>query len=291
MAMTDSDPPENGAPGRSRLGRLFDFGRRRAPIEDAPPALNGNGHAGSTDMRLRVAEFEAETVADVMVPRADIVAVEVSTTMIELIRHFADEAHSRLPVYRETLDDPVGFVHIKDMVAELARGEAGEEARPLDRIRRDVLYVPASMPLTDLLVKMQASRIHLALVVDEYGGTDGLVTLEDLVEEIVGEIEDEHDEDAALVVRRARNIFEVDARMEIDDFAEETGHDLGLEDFEDDIDTLGGIAFALAGRVPVRGEVLRHPSGFDIEIVDGDMRRIRRLRLRKSTVQTATDLT
>lgn len=289
MAMTDSDPPENGAPGRSRLGRLFDFGRRRAPLEDVPPKLNG--HAGPTDMRLRLAEFEAETVADVMVPRADVVAVEVSCTLKELIDHFAEEAHSRLPVYRETLDDPVGFVHIKDVVAEIARGSEGEDQRPLDSIRREVLYVPASMPLTDLLVKMQASRIHLALVVDEYGGTDGLVTLEDLVEEIVGEIEDEHDEDTAQIVRRARNVYEVDARMEIDDFAEETGHDLALEEFEDEIDTLGGIAFALAGRIPVRGEVLRHPLGYDIEIVDGDMRRIRRLRLRKSTVPTGTDPT
>lgn len=288
MAMTDSDPPEPGTPGRSRLGRLFDFGRRRAPLEDVPPALNG--HAGPKDMRLRLAEFEAETVADVMVPRADIVAVEVSATLPDLIRIFAEEAHSRLPVYRETLDDPIGFVHIKDLVAEIARGEAGEEAHPLDRIRRDILYVPASMPLTDLLVKMQASRIHLALVVDEYGGTDGLVSLEDLVEEIVGDIEDEHDEDTAKIVRRGRNVFEVDARMEIDDFAEETGFDLALEDFEDEVDTLGGIAFALAGRVPVRGEVLRHPTGFDIEIMDGDMRRIRRLRLRKSAIQAPPDL-
>lgn len=229
-------------------------------------------------MRLRISEFETSRVEDVMVPRADIVGVEFDTAFDDLIRQFAECAHSRLPVYRETLDDPVGFVHIKDVVAEMAR-VADTPERPLERLRRNILYVPPSMKLADLLVKMQATRIHMALVVDEYGGTDGLVSLEDLVEEIVGDIEDEHDENAPMLRRCSRNVWEADARMEIEDFADKVGLDLALEDFEDEIDTLGGVAFALAGRVPERGEVLSHPVGADIEIMDSDGRRIRRVRL------------
>ena len=210
-----------------------------------------------------------------MVPRAEIVAVELSTDLPTLIQLYAEESHSRLPVYRETLDDPIGLVHIKDVVGEVARGGEGMD-RPLERLRRDILFVPASMKLADLLVKMQTSRIHMALVVDEYGGTDGLVSLEDLMEEIVGDIEDEHDEVPALVIRRGRHAWEVDARMEISDFQEKTGVDLDLGDQDVEVDTLGGVAFALAGKVPLRGEVLRHPAGADIEILDGDARRIDR---------------
>jgi magnesium and cobalt transporter len=195
------------------------------------------------------------------------------------LKFFAEVTHSRLPVFRETLDDPIGFVHIKDVVSELARDSAPPK-RPLERLHRDVLYVPPSMKLTDLLVKMQATRIHLALVVDEYGGTDGLVTLEDLVEVIVGDIEDEHDDEEPMHVRRSARMWEADARMEVEEFAEETGVDLGLTDSDAEIDTLGGIAVALAGKVPLRGEVLRHPGGTEIEIMDADTRRIRRLRLR-----------
>ena len=168
---------------------------------------------------------------------------------------------------------------MKDVVSELAKGEEPMK-RPLEKLHREVLYVPPSMKLTDLLVKMQSTRIHLALVVDEYGGTDGLVSLEDLVEEIVGDIEDEHDDEEAMFVRRSQRIWEADARTEIDDFAEETGIDLALEDNDTDFDTLGGVAFALAGKVPVRGEVLEHPTGVEIEIMEADARRIRRVRLR-----------
>lgn len=240
------------------------------------------------EMRLRIAEFEEARVDDVMIPGAEIVAVEISTSREDLIQLFAKEAHSRLPIYRETLDDPQGLVHIKDVVAELARENGGTEPEglPLERLKRDILYVPASMRLTDLLVKMQTTRIHMALVVDEYGGTDGLVCLEDLVEEIVGEIEDEHDEEVALLVRRGRLAWEVDARMEIDDFLEDTKLDLSLEDHE--VDTLGGVAFAIAGRIPVRGEVLLHPSGIEVEILDADTRRINRLIIRQKSQEAAT---
>lgn len=238
------------------------------------------------EMRLRVAEFERARVNDVMIPGAEIVAVEISTSREDLIQLFAKEAHSRLPIYRETLDDPQGLVHIKDVVAELARENGGTEPEgdPLQRLKRDILYVPASMSLTDLLVKMQTTRIHMALVVDEYGGTDGLVCLEDLVEEIVGEIEDEHDEEVALLVRRGRLAWEVDARMEIEDFLEEAKLDLSLDDHE--VDTLGGVAFAIAGRIPVRGEVLLHPNGIEVEILDADARRINRLIIRNNAQET-----
>jgi len=254
-----------------------DTGQAIDPEVEPPTGLD------QKEMRLRIAEFENARVEDVMIPGAEIVAVEMGTNLEGLLKIYADAAHSRLPIYRESLDDPVGMVHIKDVVAEISREPNGAEANGemlLERLRRDILYVPASMRLTDLLVKMQTSRIHLALVVDEYGGTDGLVSLEDMVEEIVGEIEDEHDEDVAMLVRRGRLAWEVDARMEAKDFAEETGLDLGLEEHE--VDTLGGVAFALAGRVPLRGEVLPHPNGCEIEILDADARRIYRLIVRKT---------
>ena len=158
-------------------------------------------------MRLRIQEFQELRVEDVMVARAEVKAVEVNTEFPDLLKVFAECTHSRLPVFRETLDDPIGFVHIKDVVSELAKG--GEPTkRPLERLHREVLYVPPSMKLSDLLVKMQSTRIHLALVVDEYGGTDGLVSLEDLVEEIVGDIEDEHDDEEPMFVRRSARVWD-----------------------------------------------------------------------------------
>lgn len=255
---------------------------KKTETDPAEPAAEGTVAPSQKEMRLRVAEFERARVEDVMIPRAEIIAVELSTNLPDLIQLYANEAHSRLPVYRETLDDPVGVVHIRDVISEVARAngeDPSDEDMPLERLRRDILFVPPSMPLPDLLVKMQASRTHLALVVDEYGGTDGIVSLEDLVEEIVGDIEDEHDEDVAMLVRRGRLAWEVDARMETDDFAEETGLELELD--EHDVDTLGGVAFALAGRVPLRGEVLPHPKGVDLEILDSDVRRIHRLVVRQ----------
>ena len=264
---------------RRRRPRIFSFRRRRDPEPDAPsPEARPLRHT-SQQMRLRLAEFEQGRVADVMVPRAEIVGVELSTDLPALIQLYAEESHSRLPVYRETLDDPIGLVHIKDVVGEIARGGDGMD-RPLERLRRDILFVPPSMRLADLLVKMQSSRIHMALVVDEYGGTDGLVSLEDLMEEIVGDIEDEHDEEPAMVVRRGRHAWEADARMEISDFMEKTGVNIDIPDLDVEVDTLGGLAFAIAGKIPLRGEVLRHPSGADLEILDGDARRVERLIVR-----------
>lgn len=264
---------------------LFKRNPPELPVETPITEISPLTHK---EMRLRIAEFEQARVTDVMIPGAEIVAVELSTSLEDLVQMFAEESHSRMPIYRETLDDPVGLVHIKDVVAEIARSNGDKPApddQPLQRLRRDILFVPESMPLTDLLVKMQTTRIHMALVVDEYGGTDGLVCLENLVEEIVGEIEDEHDEEVAMLVRRGRQSWEVDARLETEDFMDETGVDLSLDDHE--VDTLGGVAFALAGRVPVRGEVLPHPLGAEVEILDADARRIHRLIVRKVTQETS----
>lgn len=275
-----TDLPSSDDPDPSPRKGLFGFGRRAKPEEATGKSVGTGLGSGQTAMRLRLQEFEQARVEDAMIPRADIVAVEVETSFNDLITIFAKATHSRLPVYRDTLDNPIGFVHIKDVVGEIARdGETAE--KPLERIARNALIVPPSMPLADLLVKMQATRIHLAIVVDEYGGTDGLISLEDLVEEIVGEIEDEHDAGTPMLTVRGTGLWEVDARMEIEDFAEQTGIDLELADFEDEIDTLGGVAFALAGRIPERGEVLCHPDGTEFEIIDADSRRIRRMKLRR----------
>lgn len=243
------------------------------------------------DMILNAARFDELRVADVMTPRASVNAVEVSATLAEVSAFFAETQHSRLPIYRETLDDPLGFVHVKDVLALLAPGADGEvrsrlSDRVLPRIKREILFVPASMRLPNLLLKMQTSRIHLALVVDEYGGTDGLVSIEDLVEQIVGEIADEYDVPDDLMIQRSAVGFEVDARAAVDDLAEALGADLTLVDQEDEFDTVGGLAVALVGRVPQRGEVLRHPAGFDVEVLDADPRRVKRLRVKPSASPT-----
>ena len=278
--MDTSEP----SPSQSLISKLATaLSRNSTPDIEVNNSSDATSTPSPAEIRLRIAEFERMRVEDVMIPRAEIIAVEEQTILSDLVRLFADTTHSRLPVYRETLDDPIGLVHIKDLVSVLAAQSDGEETdalRPLTGLRREILYVPPSMRLRDLLVKMQSTRIHLALVVDEYGGTDGLVSLEDLVEQIVGEIEDEHDDDAPLITSKGKGIFEADARAEIDDFLEDSGFDMSLSEYEDEIDTLGGVVFAIAGRVPQRGEIIRHPNGVDMEIIDADTRRIRRIRVR-----------
>ncbi len=242
------------------------------------------------EMIERVIAFDEKRVEDVMAPRADIVAVDIETSLEELIKAFADAGHSRLPVYRGDLDDPVGMAHIKDVVSIIADPAAAGpgDGLILKKIRRDVLYVPPSMRITDLLLRMQASRIHMAIVIDEFGGTDGLVTIEDLVEEIVGDINDEHDdEEEATIISRPSGGWDADGRVEFDEFADATGVVLDSED--DEVDTLGGLVFSLAGRVPQRGEVLSHPSGYDFEVVEADARKVRKLRIRKTPAATADD--
>lgn len=289
----DSEPSSRRRAGLvQKLTRVFAREKlgSAAAVEEALRAREENGEQielAHKDMILRAARFDRLKVADVMRPRAEIVAIEANATLGEAARVFSESQHSRLPLYGETLDDPQGFIHVRDVLSQLTPDEAGEAKaqfgdRALARIRREILYVPQSMTLATLFLKMQSSRIHLALVVDEYGGTDGLVSMEDLVEQIVGAIEDEHDEDAALVVERPGGAFEVDGRAPIDQLEAKLGAALEIPDHEDEFDTAGGLAVALAGRLPQRGEILHHPSGFDIEIVDSDPRRVKRIRIKRS---------
>jgi CBS domain containing-hemolysin-like protein len=217
-------------------------------------------------------------VGDVMVPRADIVAVEMSVTLPELIQFISAQGHSRIPVYRDTLDDVAGVVHIKDVLAWA--GSNNEKAFRLSNLLRKVLFVAPSMRVLDLLIEMRMTRVHMALVVDEYGGVDGLATIEDLVEEIVGEIEDEHDKrEVPVLIERPDGSVDASARTTIEDFENRFGAILSPEERED-IDTLGGLVFSIAGRVPMRGELVRHPLGLEFEVLEADPRRIRRLRIR-----------
>jgi len=237
-------------------------------------------------MLANLLRFGELRVGDVMVPRADIVAVEEKTPLTELIADFRKAQHSRLPVYRETLDDPLGLVHIKDIFALLEPQPDGSLKCPdvsIAKIKRDLLFVPPSMPARELLLKMQTTHIHLALVIDEYGGTDGLVSIEDLIEEIVGDIDDEHDvEEAPQLRARDDGGYDADARLDLEDFKAHTGIDLLPEKGDEEIDTLGGLAASLVGRVPQRGEIIPHPSGFEFEIIEADPRRVKKLRLRKA---------
>ena len=219
--------------------------------------------------------FGEQTVDDVAVPRGEIVAIPESASFEEVIALFADAGHSRLPVYRETLDEVVGMIHVKDVFAVLAAGQAPP---PLLDLIRQPLYVPQSMDVLDLLAEMRAKRTHLAIVIDEYSGTEGLVTFEDLVEEIVGEVEDEHDDEpTALFVPGENGCWEADARAELDDIGEAI--DPRLAEVEEDVDTLGGLSAVLAGHVPEVGEILHHPSGWRIEVTEADEKRVHHLRL------------
>lgn len=226
-------------------------------------------------MLRNLLHFGQRTVDDVAVPRGEIVAIAESASFTEIVARFAEAGHSRLPVYRESLDEVVGMIHVKDVFAVLAAGGAPP---PLIDLIRQPLYVPQSMDALDLLAEMRAQRTHLAIVIDEYSGTEGLVTIEDLVEEIVGEIEDEHDDEPEpLVVAVEGGSWEADARAELDDVGELV--DARLAEVEEDVDTLGGLAAVLAGHVPEVGEILLHPSGWRIEVTEADERRVYRLRL------------
>ncbi|MDJ0938014.1 MAG: hemolysin family protein [Kiloniellales bacterium] len=223
------------------------------------------------------------TAYDVMVPRADIAGVDISAPLDEVIAVTSGKGHSRVPVYRGNLDDVVGFVHIKDVLAAVK----SERKFSLAGLTRGVLFVAPSMRVLDLLLQMRLSRVHLALVVDEFGGTDGLITIEDLVEEIVGEIEDEHDAEAGpRLVRWPDGSLVADARVDVDEFEEAFGQVLTQEEREEDIDTLGGLVATIAGRVPTRGELILHSSGVSFEVMEADPRRIKRLRVRRTPSET-----
>jgi CBS domain containing-hemolysin-like protein len=258
---------------------------------------------------LNTLRFGGLRVEDVMVPRADIVAVDENAPLADLMALFREAGHSRVPVYRETLDAPTGMIHIKDLLTWIASqsetvpavdAESDAQSRldlsgvdlsqPISSslMVRDVLYVPPSMPVVSLLLRMQTEPIHLAIVVDEYGGTDGLVTIENLIEEIVGNIEDEHDTNGDLDIREVADGLIASARTPIEDLSERLSvDDLVAPEHEDEVDTLGGLVFTLLGRVPLRGELVPHPSGIEFEVLEADPRRIKKLKIHLKSVGEA----
>jgi len=258
--------PRNGETSlREELEELIEEHQDEQPIDPQERLLLSN-----------ILKLHELTAADVMVPRVDIIALEIETPFAEAVKQLVEHGHSRMPVYRETLDDVVGIVHIKDLLPYAADGKPVA----LGKIVRKVLFAAPSMPLLDLLLQMRLSRVHMALVVDEFGGIDGLVTIEDVIEEIVGEIEDEHDDaDRPKLIERPDGSLIADARTRIAALKERLpGAELPAA--EEGIESLGGLVTALAGHVPGRGEVVRHPSGIEFEVVDSDRRRVKRLRLR-----------
>lgn len=226
-------------------------------------------------------------VDDVAIPKVEIVAAPANLSLQDLVEMFREHGFSRMPVFRGTLDSPLGLIHLKDLALKHGFGAGGKfTMRPM---LRPLLYVPPSMPIGVLLQQMQTKRIHMALVIDEYGGVDGLVTIEDLIEQVIGEIEDEHDEvEGGLWVHEKTGQWLIQARAALDDVEAETGLRL-IGDEDEDIDTLGGLIFMLAGRVPLRGEVIAHPSGAEFEVVDADPRRLKRIRLRMPSISTPSD--
>jgi CBS domain containing-hemolysin-like protein len=274
-------------------------------LEAGAPGETGFSPEEST-MLKNILGLRERRVEDVMLPRADIVAVQRDISLGELVRVFEGAGHSRLVVYNDTLDDPVGMVHIRDLIAFMTTKAAVDPAlnakrkKPLPagldlkaidlsmplsdtKIMRELLFVPPSMPAIDLLAKMQATRIHLALVIDEYGGTDGLISMEDIVELIVGDIADEHDlEEAPYIVRQADGSYVADARTELEEVTETIGAEFDVGEAANDVDTLGGYLVMKAGRVPVRGELVPGPGTFEIEVLDADPRRVKRVRIYRS---------
>jgi|SoiMethySBSTD1v2_1073268.scaffolds.fasta_scaffold02070_7 CBS domain containing-hemolysin-like protein len=333
----DGQPPATGEVAADQPHSWLSALRARLGLPGAPSlrgmledALKGAGDgraftAEEREMLLRILRFGALRVVDVMVPRADIIAVDENETVWELLKTFDAAGVSRVPLFRESLDDPRGMVHVKDVTRWLigeslgrpaseghlpsagARSAAAAADRPAasptgpsaavpdlgranlsktivsTKLRRPMIYVPPSMPAANLLIRMQTTHIHMALVVDEYGGTDGLVTIEDLVEQIVGDIEDEHDEaEAANIVADPKLGLVTAARTPVRELEAHLGTKLLKPEEEEDIDTLGGLVFALVGRVPARGELIRHPAGLEFEVLDADPRRVKKLRVHAS---------
>ncbi|MCT4553981.1 MAG: hemolysin family protein [Pelagimonas sp.] len=269
----------NGDPSAGFLRRLFG----RSDKQDSTTAPQGGSEPRApTPPSHGMINLRRMRVEDVAVPKADITAVPITTTRDELVQVFRDTGLTRLPVYDGTLDTPVGMAHLKDFALRYAMGGNGQDF-DLRAMLRPLVYVPPSMTIGVLLTKMQTERRHMALVIDEYGGVDGLVTIEDLIEQVIGEIEDEHDTDEAqLWLREGEDCYLAQAKTPLIEFEAELG--FHLTDHEEidpeEIDTLGGLVFMLAGRVPARGEIVRHPAGPEFEVVDADPRRIKRLRVR-----------
>ena len=301
--MPDSSSPAGDAESSSGLmlaiRKFFDpdYGERslRAQLEEAIDEHEGeNGdeapkHSGTGDLSLverqmlrNLLHFSEHDADDVAVPRGEIIAVNASASWEELVETFAEHGHSRMPVYRDQLDDVIGMIHIKDVFTILARGETPPEDWTV--LMRQPLYVPQTRNALDVLADMRAQRMHLAVVVDEFSGTDGIITIEDLVEEIVGEIEDEHDDaPEELIVAIGDGMWDCDARAELDDVADMV--DPRLADVEESVDTLGGLAFVLAEQVPPVGTIVEHPSGWRIEVTAGDETHVTRLRLHSPEIE------
>jgi magnesium and cobalt transporter len=277
-ASDDGDPD---SPARSTFfSRLFR--RETADVDERSSDGEDDEDPGGTSDEIleNLRNLASTRIDDVSVPRADIIAIADDCSLEELVVAFRESTLSRVPVYTETLDQPRGMIHLKDLALTYGFG-APEEGFEIGPLLRPLLYVPPSMRIGALLHKMRAAHIHMALVIDEYGGVDGLVTIEDLVEQIVGDISDEHDEvESQLWAREPDGTIVAQARVEIDDFEDETGISLVPPDRADEVDTLGGLVVRLAGRVPAMGEIVVHPDGHEFEILDGDVRRITQLRLR-----------
>ncbi len=305
-----------------RLRSMFGFegATAREDVEEAIEEASREGDFSQQELSLlkNVLSLHELRVEDVMVPRADIIAVELNQSLETILSLFRTANHSRLPVYSETLDDPRGMVHILDFVDFVARSAEGRrsrtrpatgEAPPSDinkiagmigldltiplanaNILRPVLFAPPSMPALDLLVKMQTSRTHMALVIDEYGGTDGLVSIEDIMEMIVGDIEDEHDdEESERIEAAADGSFVMSARAHLDAVGEHIGGEIAEHADREEVDTIGGLVTAMAGRVPVRGEIIRLSDTVEAEIIDADPRKLKRLKLRRRSAPAATE--
>jgi len=262
-------------------------GQIEEAIEEAEEARPVAGDLSSSERQMlrNLLDFGDHTAGDICVTRGDIIAVPSTISFDALVRAFADAGHSRLPVYTNSLDEVVGMIHVKDVF--MASVDPARE-RSLDKLLRAPLFVPESMGVIDLLAQMRAERVHLAIVVDEFGGTDGLVTIEDVVEEIVGDIEDEHDEEeAGMLTLLDDGLWEADARLELDELCEAVDGRLAAED--DEVDTVGGLTFLLAGRILQPGDSVLHPSGWRLESVDADSKRIKRVRLHAPEDQPQAD--
>ncbi|MEQ9053085.1 MAG: hemolysin family protein [Roseovarius confluentis] len=273
---------------RGFFGRLFEVlgGGETDADGEAEYSSMVSAEAGS---KANLANLTRLRVEDVMIPKVEIVAVPVDIKKDDLVEVFRDSGMTRLPVYKGTLDSPIGMVHLKDFALKHGFNGNGERFA-LSKMLRPLLYAPPSMPIGVLLQKMQTDRMHMALVIDEYGGVDGLVTIEDLIEQVIGEIEDEHDiAEGRYWTEEAPGCYVAQARTPIDEFEAEVGLKLVTHEDEEEIDTLGGLVFMLAGRVPSRGEVVKHPDGPDFEVVDADPRRIKRLRVRMNAARQAAE--
>jgi magnesium and cobalt transporter len=267
--------PRNGESVRETIDEMIE-----GPSVDDPRPLTAHERV----LIGNILKVHDHTAADVMVPRVDIVALDVETPFAKVVQFMIEQGHSRVPIYRETLDDVVGFIHVKDVLGPAAERRETQ----LAPILRMVLFVAPSLPILDLLVQMRQARTHIAMVVDEFGGIDGLVTIEDLIEEIVGEIEDEHDvADGPSLIERTDGSLIADARTPIELLEEHHGTRLRPTGDQEEVDTLGGLVSSLAGRVPKRGEVIAHPAGIEFEVLDADPRRIKRLRVRRVPVATS----